>query len=754
MVAYGEAVAGNMLAFYGPGSKGLVQEWASSLILALHVHDLGKVDPANQEVLAGHKKGRLPVDHIDAGVAVAERMNNHLAAWLVRAHHSPGLASKTAEKHIRRHLKISELLRGARYNRSQGFVGEDDLNKHLRIIGETDGKLDEYLSIHERVCGNLPHLSANLPDQALTTRLLMSCLVDADHSSAASYSSGEEMPHPILPDPMWDRRLKALEQYILNLPRDKTNEENQRNNMRQELFQICLSSELLEGPIVSCAAPVGLGKTTAVVAYLLRVAKQNNLRRIFVVAPFTNIISQTVKRLRAALVLDDEQPEQIVAEHHHRLDLGDPSLRQYSTLWKAPIIVTTAVQFFESLASAQPSALRKIHNLPGSGVFIDESHACLPPHLMRQTWHWINLLAKHWSCYFVLASGSLVRFWKYSDIVGEVADIPEITGEQYYEKARRLEKRRVQFARLSESALSVEEFLESLIQNGKQKYCSLIILNTVQSAAVVAQSLAEKFGEQTMESLSERRILHLSTALAPFDREKILDEIKLRQSNLEWKGRDWYLVATSCVEAGVDLDFDLGYRERCSVTSFFQTAGRINRHGVRSGAILYDFCFAEGNILSKHPGFRSSANIFSSMWSKIIDMNSDINHLSTLAICREAVVRAGDQLESKVLYEHELSHNFQEVNELFRVIDSDTVTAIVNPGVVEKIRNNAPIRWTEIQNHSVQIWKHKLIDLKLDPIGKSEDLFLWTYAYDPLFLGYMKGLLPLKSITQNTFLIV
>jgi CRISPR-associated endonuclease/helicase Cas3 len=99
-----------------------------------------------------------------------------------------------------------------------------------------------------------------------------------------------------------------------------------------------------------------------------------------------------------------------------------------STLWTAPIILTTAVQFFETLASNHPAALRKLHGLTGSVVFIDEAHAALPTHLLGQNWRWMRELAEAWGCSFVLASGSLVRYWEIEDVVGDARKkLPELT---------------------------------------------------------------------------------------------------------------------------------------------------------------------------------------------------------------------------------------------------------------------------------------------------------------------------------------
>jgi CRISPR/Cas system-associated endonuclease/helicase Cas3 len=150
------------------------------------------------------------------------------------------------------------------------------------------------------------------------------------------------------------------------------------------LFEACCRAQI-DPAVQSCEAAVGTGKTTAVMAFLLRAAKEKGLRRIFVVLPYTNIIRQAVQVYRDALVLDGEDPQEVVAELHHLADFERPESRQLAAVWKSPVIVTTAVQFFETIAGNLPARVRKLHELPGSAVFVDEAHAAIPTGLWPQT---------------------------------------------------------------------------------------------------------------------------------------------------------------------------------------------------------------------------------------------------------------------------------------------------------------------------------------------------------------------------------
>ena len=141
-----------------------------------------------------------------------------------------------------------------------------------------------------------------------------------------------------------------------------------------------------------------------------------------------------------------ENPEEVVAEVHSKADFQSNDTRYLNTLWKAPIIVTTAVAFFETLSSNRTGTLRRLHELPGSIIFVDEAHARLPLKLIPLAWHWMKVLEEEWSCSWILASGSLVRFWELPELVGkETKPIPELVSGNLRRALLGYEKSRIQF---------------------------------------------------------------------------------------------------------------------------------------------------------------------------------------------------------------------------------------------------------------------------------------------------------------------
>jgi len=442
------------------------EELRQTFKAALMLHDMGKLDESIQRIFRGEDSGRLPVDHIEAGVTIADEMKNELLGWLIRGHHAPGLPNKKTEKYFIKQLRQKfqlalspYCLRGGRHHRDKLTA---DFDKHKVAIITTDERLDTYKQRQLDSCGQWPELSLELPACGLTPRLMLSCLVDADHGSAACYSQGEPMMQFKPAETRWQQRLLALDRYITGVVNSNNDPHSGRNQIRGEFYKHCFSGELFDSRLVACSAPVGLGKTTSVMAYLLRCAIRDGSSRIFVVAPFSNIIDQTVKVLRKAIVLEDEDAASVVVAHHHKAEFSNKDMRQYAASWQAPIVVTTAVQFFETLAASNPSKLRKLHNVVGAAIFIDESHACLPAELLSVSWYWMKLLADSWRCHFVFSSGSMVKFWQNSYLVNDdVRKLTDLLPDSMKEKTQLAQGQRVIFDRANTIKRDVEEIYQS-----------------------------------------------------------------------------------------------------------------------------------------------------------------------------------------------------------------------------------------------------------------------------------------------------
>lgn len=661
------------------------------------LHDLGKLEERNQSVLREQSRRRrhLPVDHTDAGSAALQKMGSGCAAMLVYSHHQglPDLSTEFAA-------------RGCSIFR----------NGNAAVRAETDAALPALLRQHEALFPRKPNkeVQAYDGDPAVFLRMALSCLADADHGdTAAAFGQTEKAMPELRPQ----ERLAALDHYV-----SKFGETDERSSLRRELYQSCRSAEAHSGFSV-CGSPVGSGKTTAVMAHLLEQACKRNARRIFVVLPYTSIIRQSVDIYRKALVLPGETPEDVVAELHSRADFEDIETRYLTALWRAPIVVTTAVAFFETLSSHNPAALRRLHELPGSLIFVDEAHSALPIRLLPLAWHWMNVLADEWSCYWVLASGSLVRYWELQPLSGlsmPQPEIAELVRPDLQRELSRYESSRITF-RWREKPIGRKELAEWVQEALGPR---LLILNTVQSAAVIAADMAAEFGQTHVE--------HLSTALTPEDRGNTIDRIRRRLADPD--DADWTLVATSCVEAGVDFSFRTGFREISSLLSLLQAAGRVNRHGRNTEAVMWSFSLQDDSMLPKNPALDVSAAVLRSYFQKRLPITPE---LSTRSMQDELV--RDDSCMSAIcdFAELEAAQQFRTLAQKFRIIDQKTVLAVPDDSMVSAIAEGRA-SWQELQRHAVSVRKEKIVLWHLREIA--DGIYQWTLGYDS-FLGYMHGVL-------------
>ena len=675
---------------------------------AAALHDLGKLLAENQAVLcaADGKNKHLPINHVDAGCAELLAEGAERSAFVVYSHHR-GLPDF-----------YDELVRS-------NMIFRDNKADVRKIV---DDALPELLSTHKALCPNEttkpePHVNG----EPMFFRMALSCLADADHSDTAAVY-GDVVDESNVPKLRAKERLDALDRYVNSLGKN-----DERSRLRSEMYNVC-REKCADTAFSVCDSPVGSGKTTAVMANLLRQAIENNSRRIFVILPFTNIIRQSVSVYRKALTLPNENPEDVVAELHFRADFQSAESRRLTSLWRAPIIVTTAVAFFGTLSSSKPSALRRLHELPGSVILLDEAHCALPLKLLPLAWRWMNTLAEDWGCRWVLASGSLVRFWELKNLYSlglPRPKITELTDGELHKSLAEYETGRLTY-RTVPQALSRGELIKTVQESAGPR---LLIVNTVQSAAVIAEDICQKYGRQCVE--------HLSTALNPHDRDLTVERIteRLKDKN----DTNWTLVATSCVEAGVDFSFRTGFRENASVLSLLQSAGRVNRNGEYCDAEMWSFSLADDEMLTQNKSLQYSALVLEKYFKSEIPITPA---LSTKSLEDELTVEGGvTKREIKQFLQLEDDMSFHSLDDNFEPIESDTVIAVTDDNLAEEIahgKGNPRL----IQAYSVAIRRKRMAKYELSEI--LPEVYRWTLGYDD-FLGYMRGVLDMRK-TEKGFL--
>ncbi len=494
--------------------------------LAGLAHDLGKYSDAFQRRLLGSKEH---VDHATAGAAECCKLGQACAAYAVAGHHG-GLPDGGGQ---------------GDHDEAPTFYG--------RMRKAALGKLEPYEAWQEEI--TLPKVSrpvfSDPQEEMFFIRMLYSCLVDADFLDTEAFMDGAERDRG-------GASMEALEDKLQSYISDWFPPKRELDRERCAALLRCLEEGEKQAPgLFTLTIPTGGGKTVASLAFALRHARTHGLRRVVYVIPYTSIIDQNAKTFRGILGKEN------VLEHHSGVlydieNEADPEkirLAKATENWDMPVVVTTAVQFFESLFASRSSKCRRLHNLAGSVIIFDEAQM-LPVPYLRPCVFAIAQLVKRYGASAVLCTATqpaldeLFREFLPDRLPVELCPQGTFCPETF---------RRVVFRR--EGKLSWEELAGRL--NGHRQV--LCVVNSRKSAQAV-YALLNKDGA-----------FHLSTLMFPAHRKAALDEIKVRLRI----GLPCRVVSTSLIEAGVDVDFPAVFREEAGLDSILQAAGRCNREGER-----------------------------------------------------------------------------------------------------------------------------------------------------------------------------
>lgn len=391
----------------------------------------------------------------------------------------------------------------------------------------------------------------------LWLRMLFSCLVDADFLDTEAFMNGDKAATRsgyrdltiLLTD--FDGYMTKKSTSAASTP---------VNVIRADILRQCREKSVLDPGLFSLTVPTGGGKTLSGMAFALRHAVQYKKRRIIYVIPYTSIIEQTAGIFRE--IFGDN-----VVEHHANLDPDkeDARSRLATENWDAPIIVTTNVQFFESMFAARTSRCRKLHNIVNSIVVLDEAQL-LPPEFLQPIADVMNQLANHYGVTFVLSTatqpalGSFQSFgnnpFRGLDNVREIMDEPDVL----YQKLKRVE---ITVPNDLQTPRDWESVAAELLQ-----YPSVLCI-------VSRRDDARELHHLMTSNEEGKDTLHLSALMCGEHRSEVIADIKARLKRNE----PVRVISTQLVEAGVDVDFSVVYRALAGLDSIAQAAGRCNREG-------------------------------------------------------------------------------------------------------------------------------------------------------------------------------
>ncbi|HVZ30169.1 MAG TPA: CRISPR-associated endonuclease Cas3'' [Asticcacaulis sp.] len=503
-------------------------------------HDLGKYSPEFQTYIAGAGQS---VDHSTAGAQQIQRLNlkdadriaGELIAYAIAGHHA-GLAD------------CSQL--NERLSKS---VKPLDPVWQTELAPGTDSLWPGWTPSKDTMPFQLGFFG----------RMIFSCLVDADYKDTEQFYAQHEQR---IIDRVWPRLDSDIEKLVARFDAEMSRlsagaKPSDLNTLRSEILAHVRAQATLKPGLFTLTVPTGGGKTLASLGFALEHARIHGMRRIIAAIPFTSIIDQNAAIFRH--VLGDDY----VLEHHSSIDEQKLEKREQRDKlklamedWAAPVVVTTNVQLFESLFANRPSRCRKLHNLAGSVIILDEAQT-LPLRLLRPCMAALDELARNYGATVVLCTATQPALGKQHFREGMGLDLEgrELAPDPG-ELARRL--RRVTISTGHE--LDDDELVATLAQHDQ----ALVIVNSRRHAL-------DLYRKAKVEGLDG--LLHLTTRQYARQRRGILDGV--RQALKDHK--PCRVIATSLIEAGVDVDFPRVWRAETGLDQIAQAAGRCNREGHR-----------------------------------------------------------------------------------------------------------------------------------------------------------------------------
>ena len=676
-------------------------------------HDLGKYSDLFQSKLDGK---HIQFEHSGVGAAFA------------------------SEKDKERGLPLAFAIAGHHAGLADYIVGEPGFPKPLKE------RLKENIALMQRLFSSFPPKIVNRqipefpqflsPPQTKSryeceayqrrmefwVRFLFSALVDADRLDSEEFCQPEKASKRGL-FPNIETLSERIDSYIdsiqASLP--ASFRETTVNQTRQYVANACREAASHVQGVFTLTVPTGGGKTLSAMSFALHHAHLHNLRRVIVVIPYTSIIEQNADVYRQALGAD------AIVEHQSSLDPRERKAKYGEEItsraelatenWDAPVIVTTTVQFFESLFSNRPSRCRKLHNVAGSVIILDEVQT-LPPAFLRSILDALNELVRSYRCSVVLSTATPPSLkWRAGFDPGlrdcrEVVSSPQQLASQL---------NRVEYIWPDADALGLDP--AQLAAELAKHHQVLAVVHRREDARLTAQQV-EAFAKDSS-------VYHLSALMCPAHRSQTLKEIKetLKQC------APCRVVSTQLVEAGVDVDFPLVYRALGGLDSIVQAGGRCNREGRmdRGKVTVFRACSA--------PPRGTSSRALGITESLLREHGGTID-LNDPAIFEEyfRMLYFAEDLDAKGIQALRQEFRFASVSQKFQLIEDGFTHPVVVPFCdaserLAELRRLGPTRETTrgLQAFTVNIYPDAF--QKLSDAGALEEIVEGTWAVTGLFSG-------------------
>ena len=559
-------------------------------------------------------------------------------------------------------------------------------------------------------------------------RMLFSCLVDADYLDTENFCAPDthQLRPPVPAIPPLAARLEAylrdrgfLHEHRVTLEQLEAcaasicGSQERRAAIslaRSFIREQCEQSAAAAPGRFSLTVPTGGGKTLSSLSFAVAHAVRHGLRRIIFVVPYTSIIEQNAQIFRDAL------GEDMVLEHHSNFvhpdesDAENPAVLQYrlsTENWEAAVIVTTSVQFFESLFSCKPSRCRKLHNIARSVVILDEVQM-IPVPFVTPCVEALRTLAGHYGTSIVLCTATQPALLRSDGLPNgfEAAQVRSLVPEAALPTLFRIfERVRTTFEPLLTDAELATRLLEE-----RQVLC---ILNSRRHA----RTLFGRCGK-------DEALFHLSACMTPWHRSRTLQTIRQRlEQDLPCR-----VISTSLIECGVDISFPVVYRERNGLDVIAQSAGRCNRDGERTCGEVHVFdgeqppspraadlnrrreACARVQDVPDLFGPENIRHYFQALYGQpeLLDEHGILKKM-------ELITSANAGLDPRFHRIPKLNVDFAGIDKAFQFIDSQTESVVIESQLPEDVRvllrgrERLPSRlFRRLQQYSVQVYRWEL----------------------------------------------
>lgn len=613
-------------------------------------HDLGKYRAEFQRRLTGDPDR---VDHAVVGALLAQAKDRQAGlplAFVIAGHHG-GLANLRSSEVTPPTPLVERLRADPNLLRSLASIIPETVKTLL--LPPLPGRFVACKALSDR------ERDQQFRSLEFWIRFLFSSLVDADRLDAEAF----EHPNRRAATTGGFASVAALQQRLDQHIDEKSRraERTAVNRIRADVLEYCRQAAELAPGVFSLTVPTGGGKTLSAMSFAMRHADRHGLSRVIAVIPYTSIIEQNAAVYRDALGVDN------VIEHHSNLDPEEESERNRlaSENWDAPVVVTTGVQFFESLYSNRPSACRKLHNIARSVILLDEAQT-LPSRFLNPILEGLQELVVNYGCTVVLSTATQPALARRESLPDGLPNVREIAPDPTA-LGRSLRRVEISWPSPDEPPVTWPELAAELVKHQQV----LAVVHRREDARNLASLLPQD------------GLFHLSALMCSMHRSSVLAKVRLALK----EGRTCRLVSTQLVEAGVDIDFPVVYRALGGLDSIAQAAGRCNREGkLDKGRVIVFRAPTDPPRGTATKGLQAAASI--------LRQQGDTLNLDDPSVFEEffRILYFSENLDAEGIQAEREQFNFANVGRRFKLIEDGFSHPIVVPYEGSDIRVAAVCR--------------------------------------------------------------